>query len=797
MDILEKIQSNILLFDGAMGTVLQERGLGAGELPELWNLTHPSVVQEIHEEYLRAGADILKTNTFGANPLKMENYAEVIKAAVGIAKKARAACVDLCKDIYIAFDMGPLGKMLQPFGDLPFEEAVSLFADAVRVAYNAGVDLVLIETMNDSYETKAAVLAVKENTELPLFVTNAYDENGRLLTGADASAMVALLEGLGVDGLGVNCSLGPRQLSPIVKTMLEMTSLPVIVNPNAGLPRTQDGRTVFDIAPEEFAEEMRTLAVMGAAAVGGCCGTTPLYIRLVKEALAGAPRTKLTPVPKTLVSSHALAVEIGERPVLIGERINPTGKKKFKEALRSFDLDYIIKEGLSQEERGAHILDVNVGLPEIDECAVMTRVISELQALTALPLQIDTADVQTMASAMRLYNGKPLVNSVNGKAESMAAIFPLVSKYGGVVIALTLDEDGIPPTAEGRLRIAERIVTVAKKHGIDKKDIVIDPLAMAISADKGSALETLRAIRMIREKLGVHTSLGVSNISFGLPERETLNASFFAMALEAGLSLAIVNPHSDAMMRAYYAALALRGQDDNFERYIANVSVQVADAPKTTPNFDINLENAIVKGMKESASQEATVLLGRMAPLDVVQKAIVPALDLVGQGFEKGTVYLPQLLLAAEAAKAAFEAVRQCMAQSGAVRRNDSKIILATVQGDIHDIGKNIVKVLLINYGFEVLDLGKDVPPETICEAVLKHDVTLVGLSALMTTTVPAMEKTIRLLRSRAPKVRIMVGGAVLTEEYARSIGADFYGKDAMQSVRYAERIFDEKQTAY
>ena len=788
--IRERLKQGRLYCDGGMGTLLQARGLRAGEQPELWNLTRPDDIRAIHAEYLAAGSDVITANTFGASALKFDNVTEIVTEGIRLAREAVEACG---REAYVAYDIGPLGRLLKPLGDLAFEDAVNLFAEGVRAAAEA--DVILIETMNDAYETKAAVLAAKENSDLPIFVTNAYDGSGKLMTGADPRAMVALLEGLRVDALGINCSLGPEQMLPVVETLLEYSSVPVIVNPNAGLPVSVDGKTTFTVDAEAFSDIMVRMAEMGVSLLGGCCGTTPEYIRKTVEKTKGISWCAPTPKSHTLVSSYTHAVEIGREPVLIGERINPTGKARFKTALREGDLDYIINEGLREEEQGAHILDVNVGLPEIDEAAMMHRVMTELQAVTDLPLQIDTPDGQAMELALREYNGKAMINSVNGKEESLRTVLPLAAKYGGVVVALTLDESGIPATAEGRYAIAERIVSVAEgEYGIDRRDIVVDPLAMTISSDNNSAVVTLEAIRLIKERLGVRTSLGVSNISFGLPRRDIVTSSFFSMALVAGLDCAIMNPHSVEMMKVYHAYRALRGMDENCMNYIAFASglseetaVQTAAPVKATEGGD-PLFRAIVKGLREAAHAESEQQLKHKAPLDIINDSIVPALDEVGRGFEKNTVYLPQLLMSAEAAKAAFESIRLAMGEHKA--EGDRRIVLATVKGDIHDIGKNIVKVLLENYGFTVLDLGKDVAPETVCNAVVSSNARLVGLSALMTTTVPAMADTIRLLRERAPEVRVMVGGAVMTEDYANQIGADFYAKDAMQGVRVAEAFF-------
>lgn len=792
MNILEKIKSSITYFDGGMGTMLQARGLGAGELPELWNLTHKEDIVTIHKAYIESGCNIVKTNTFGANRLKFDNLEEIITAAV---KNAKEAVSHFEGDRYVAYDIGPLGKMLKPLGDMEFETAVELFADGVRIADKCGVDLILIETMNDSYETKAAVLAAKENSSLPVFVTCVYDENAKLMTGADPAAMVALLEGLGADAVGMNCSLGPKQMLEIVPKIAAEASVPVIVNPNAGLPRSVGGKTVYDVDAEEFSDIMVDIVKCGASIVGGCCGTTPEFIKSTVE------KTKdlefKAPIKKThtVVSSYTHAVKVGAVPVLIGERINPTGKKKFKEALRENNIDYILGEGISQQEAGADILDVNVGLPEIDEVAMMTTVVTELQAVTDLPLQLDTVDPVAMEKSMRIYNGKPLVNSVNGKSESMQAVFPLVKKYGGVMIALTIGKDGIPETAEGRYEIAREIVEEAEKYGIDRKNIIVDPLAMTVSSDTQSANVTLESIRLIESRLGVHTSLGVSNISFGLPNRDFVTSTFFAIAMQTGLDCAIMNPFSVEMMKTYHCYKALRGMDDNCSEYIDFASTVTTESTKAVKTAADNsgdsaepLMHAIVKGLKDKASAIAAQLVAEVDPLEVVNTQIIPALDVVGKGFEEKTVFLPQLLMSAEAAKAAFESVKSALSSTD--QPSKGTIILATVKGDIHDIGKNIVKVLLSNYGFDVIDLGKDVAPEVIRDCAVERNIKLVGLSALMTTTVPSMEETIKLLRESGLDIMVVVGGAVLTQEYADMIGADCYAKDAMETVRYAETVF-------
>lgn len=796
MGILEELKRRIVFFDGGMGSLLQAKGLKPGELPELWNITHPEILAEIHESYLDAGCDILTTNTFGANGLKFSKDGEyslerIVKAAVANAKRA----VERRGRGFIALDLGPTGKLLKPLGDLDFEDACSLYKEVVQIGVREGVDLILIETMSDGYEAKAAILAAKEVCDLPVFATMIFDGSGKLLTGGNVMSTVALLEGLGVDAMGVNCGLGPVQMKGILKDILEVASIPVIVNPNAGLPRSEGGKTVYDIDEDEFACVMEELVRMGANVAGGCCGTTPDHIRKMTERCRYLSQRLPKPKDRTVVTSYAQAVEIGKDPVIVGERINPTGKSKFKQALREHNLDYILREGVTQQDHGAHVLDVNVGLPEIDEPSMMEEVVKELQSIIDLPLQIDTSNIQAMERALRIYNGKPLVNSVNGKKESMEAVFPLVKKYGGVVVALTLDENGIPETAEGRLKIAEKIYETAAEYGISPKDILVDALCLTISSDSQGALTTLEALRRIRDDLHGKTILGVSNISFGLPQREIVNGAFFTMALQNGLSAAIINPNSEVMMKAYYSYRALANLDVQCGDYIAAYGNTAGASPGAVtgtsgvPSARSSLNGSIVKGLKEQAREAVTILLQQKDALEIIQEEMIPALDTVGKGFEKGTVFLPQLLMSAEAAKAAFEVIKDRMNVSGQTQEKKGTIILATVKGDIHDIGKNIVKVLLENYSYEVLDLGKDVPPEVIVKTAVEHQVPLAGLSALMTTTVPNMEETIRLLRKEAPWVKVMVGGAVLTEDYAKTIGADQYCKDAMASVHYAQEV--------
>ena len=870
-NIMDRIGREWLFFDGGTGSILQEKGLQPGELPETWNLLHPDRILDLHRGYLEAGADIYNTNTFGANRLKFpENLDEIVTAAVKLAKEARTQA-GRDDDAYVALDIGPTGKLLAPMGDLSFDDAVDIFGEVVRIGAREGADLVLIETMNDSYEAKAAVLAAKENCDLPVFITCVFDGSGKMLTGGTPESVVAMLEGLGVDALGVNCSLGPAQMIPIVERLVKAAHVPVLVNPNAGLPKSVDGRTVYDVGPEEFAGYMKQIAALGAAAVGGCCGTTPDYIRAEIAAVRLLPLLPPQGRAQTVIASFSRTVEIGRaaRPVIIGERINPTGKKRFKQALVDHDIDYIVDQGLQQEDAGADVLDVNVGTPEIDEVALLDEVVCRLQSVLALPLQIDTSNPEAMERALRHYNGKALINSVNGKQEVMAEVFPLVKKYGGVVVALALDEGGIPDNADDRIRIAEKIYATAAEYGIRREDIVIDGLCMTVSSDPRSALVTLETIRRIRDELGGSSILGVSNISFGLPARELINAYFFEMALQNGLSCAIINPNNQAMMQAYRAFCALTNQDENFQSFISayagykSPDKQVSDALTAYKTRVLNalgvsagdlqatgrplggssgnaggatgagtaglssgnvsgagagasagsfgsgratsaddglgpgaavgksrLVEAIERGMAKPATDATREALLTRNALDIINEDLVPALDVVGQGFEKGTVFLPQLLMAAEAAKAAFAVVKESMA--GSAQESKGRVILATVKGDIHDIGKNIVKVLLENYGYDVIDLGKDVPPETIVETALRENIRLVGLSALMTTTVVNMEETIRQLHQQKPDCRIVVGGAVMTQDYADKIGADCYGRDAMTTVRYADELAEK-----
>lgn len=804
MDFRRQLGRQLLFFDGGMGTLLQERGLMAGEVPETWNILHPEIVRQIHKEYLLAGSNIISANTFGINAFKCKNLAytveELVTAGIQLVREAIQE-VHSKEDnsaseqpMYAALDIGSIGKLLKPLGEISFDEAYKTFQEIVIAGDQAGADLILIETVSDSYEIKAAVLAAKENSNLPVIVTMIFDENGKLLTGGDVASVTAMLEGLGVDAIGFNCGLGPEQMKKLLPQLTACCSLPIVINPNAGLPVVVNGQTVFQVAPEEFAQSVKALVEMGASVVGGCCGTTPAHIKCVVELCKNMEIAPITDKKLTVVSSYNHAVYFTKKPLIIGERINPTGKSKFKQALRDHNMEYLYKEGLTQEEKGAHILDVNVGLPEIDEPALMEEAVTGIQAIIDLPLQIDTSDPEAMERGLRYYNGKPMLNSVNGKKESMESVFPIAKKYGAVLVCLCLDEGGIPETVEGRLQVAEKIVKTAAQYGIPKKNLVMDALVLTISTGKDNANVTLETMRRIRYEMGLHTVLGVSNISFGLPERSRINTTFFTMAMNNGLSAGIVNPSSEPMMSAYYSFNALIGEDDQCSAYIANASqaIDKPSVPLAAKSNALTLEDAIIKGLAESAKEETIKLLKQdMEALSIINEKLIPALDVVGKGFEEKKMFLPQLLMSAEAAKASFEAIKTTLSRQGKNSESKGKIVIATVKGDIHDIGKNIVKTLLENYGFEMIDLGKDVEPEQILKTVQEQQVKLVGLSALMTTTVVNMEATINLLREHSVDCKVMVGGAVLTQEYADMIGADFYSKDAMGSVRYANELYE------
>ncbi len=800
MKITDLLGKRLLFFDGGMGTMLQKHGMKGGEIPELLNITNPSLIKKIHTEYLDAGADIITTNTFGANPLKADEIGgsvELLAAeGIAIAKRCAEKFSTPEKPRFTAFDIGPTGRLLEPLGELSFDDCYESFKRMAVTAEKSGADLVIIETMSDTLEAKAAVLAVKENTKLPIFCTMTYDEAGKTLTGADVVVMCAMLEGLGADCIGINCGLGPEQISTMMEKLAKYASIPIMAQPNAGLPRIRDGKTVYDVGPEEFGCSCEKIAAVGASVLGGCCGTTPEHIRAV---IAHCAQYKpiVEEKPYTIVASYSKAVFLDDRPVIIGERINPTGKKKFKEALKNQDIDYILNEAFAQRDAGADILDVNVGLPEIDECTTMEKAVKAISSAVNLPLQIDSSDAKTLERALRIYNGKPMVNSVNGKKEILDSILPIVQKYGGVLVGLCLDEDGIPPTAQGRVQIAQKIADEAAKYGIKKKNLVMDTLTLTISAQQRESAETIKALKRIREELGMKTVLGVSNISFGLPRRELVNSTFFAMALNNGLDACIINPCADSMMNTYRAYRALTGIDENCAAYVgvyagtkAQTTVISAAAQEVSKEQTNPLHDVIVKGLKDQAAAVTAQALETAEPMQLINEVIIPALDYVGKEFEKGVMFLPQLMMSAETVKNSFAVIKEYIINSGEQQESRGKIVIATVKGDIHDIGKNIVRVLLENYGYDVFDLGKDVPPEVIADTLQTEDIHLCGLSALMTTTVVSMEDTIKLIRERNLDVQVFVGGAVLNREYADMIGADAYCKDAMASVNFANEFF-------
>ncbi|EDS73590.1 putative 5-methyltetrahydrofolate--homocysteine methyltransferase [Anaerofustis stercorihominis DSM 17244] len=791
MDILKLIKKRKVFFDGGMGSLLQEKGLKAGEFPEMWNVDKSDVVKDIHKEYLLSGADIISANTFGCNSLKFDkegtySVENIIRSGV---RNAKEAVKESGKDAYVALDIGPTGKLLKPLGDLDFNDAYEIYKEIILFGVKENPDIILIETMSDGYEAKAAILAAKENCDLPVFVSMTLGEDGKLLTGGNAESIIAMMEGLRVDIIGLNCGLGPLQLKPFIGKMLEVSSTPLMLNPNAGLPRSEGGKTVYDINSGEFAFTMKEIADMGVSVLGGCCGTTPEHIKKTVELCKYVEIKEITKKDLTMISSFSKCVYIDKDPIIIGERINPTGKKRFKQALIEDDIEYVLNEANTQVEAGAHVLDVNVGLPEINEAEMMEKVIKELQFSVDVPLQVDTSNTEAMERALRLYNGKALINSVNGKKEVMDEVFPLVKKYGGVVVALCLDEDGIPSTAKGRIKIANKIIKEAEKYGIERKDIIIDALAMTVSADTSSALVTLDTLSIVKNELKMNSVLGVSNISFGLPNRMIINSVFFAMALDRGLNAAIINPNNEDMMRSYISFRTLSDMDEKCMDYIDKYASEKRETGIKKEGL-MSLEDSIVKGMKERAKTATLEELEKSEPLEIINKKLIPSLDIVGKGFEEGTIFLPQLLMSAEAAKAAFNEVKNHLVKSGQKEEKIGKIVIATVKGDIHDIGKNIVKVLLENYGYDVIDLGKDVDPDLIVNTVIKEDVKLVGLSALMTTTVPSMEETIKKLNKKVPDCKVFVGGAVLTKDYAKTINADYYAKDAMASVAYAENLF-------
>ncbi len=773
----------IMIFDGSTGTFLQRKGLSGGEIPEIWNFTHPDDVKAIPLSYLASGADVVSTNTFGANRYKLSEYGlsvdETVKAALSITKSAIA---ESGKEAFAALSVGSLGKLLAPVGELEFEEAVEAFAEIALSGEKYGADVILFETMSDPYEMKAALLAAKENTSLPVIVTMMPGSDDRLFTGGEMFDAAIMLQAMGVSGIGFNCGNGPDQFLRLLPSFMEYASVPVLCSANAGLPHDVDGKPVFDVGADEFASKASEMVSLGISAVGGCCGTDDTHIKAISYLKDHAIVPHKT-VGSTVVTSRSKAVFFGGKPLVIGERINPTGKPLFKEALKKRDFEYILREGVKEEQNGADILDVNVGLPGIDEAETLEKAVKTLQSVTELPLQIDTSDVQALERALRIYNGKPLVNSVNGTEKSLSTVLPLVKKYGAAVVCLAMDENGIPENASGRLAVIEKIAKGAEEYGISRRDLVADALVttQAVSADAASV--TLETVRLIKEKLGIETVLGVSNISFGLPERERINAAFFGMSLQSGLSAGIVNPSSELLMFVYNTFVK-GGYDGQFTHYTA---VSADEKKKNSSAKAESLKDAVISGLASVSAEITSKLMTEREPLDIINGELIPALDEVGKGFESGKIYLPQLLNSSDAAKASFDVIK---ASYKTQKTSSNKIILATVKGDIHDIGKNIVKVLLENYGFDVIDLGKNVPAEEVLEKAIENDVRLVGLSALMTTTVASMAETIKLLREKKPDVCVMVGGAVLNREYASSIGADFYGKDAVETVKFARSFF-------
>lgn len=784
--------SNFVIFDGAMGTMLQAYGLKAGELPESYNILHPEIIEKIHKGYLDAGADVITTNTFGANRLKLEKYgydaAEIVSAGVNIALKA-------AQEKLVALDIGPIGQLMKPYGSLSFEDAYDLFKEQITIGSKTGADLILIETMSDIYEMKAAILAAKENSSLPVIATMTFQKDRRTLTGTDPLTMVNVVSSLSVDALGINCSLGPSEMLPVIEEVLLYSTLPVIAQPNAGMPKLIDGKTVFNVGPEEFAEYAKKIAEKGAVILGGCCGTTYAHIKALRDAISGLKPVKRHVKPMTAASSFSKTAIIGDGVTIIGEKLNPTGRRRLQTALKSGDMEYVLRQALVQQDAGAHILNVNAGLPEIDEKATMLNIIRELSSTISIPLQIDSAKSDVIEAAVRIYNGKPIINSVNGKKQIMADIFPIAKKYGACVIGLTLDENGIPSKAEDKFKIAERIVKTAGEFGIPKENLLIDCLVIAASAQQDDVKEIIKAVRLVKERLGVKTVLGVSNISFGLPNRSLLNRTFLAMALEAGLDAPIIDPVDKEVMGTINAFNVLWGYDKYAKCYISKYAgaEKEPNAGKVSASSALgDIENIIINGLAEEAQSKVNEMLSSLTPTQIIDEYLIPALDTAGRKYETGEIFLPQLIQSAETAKSAFETIKSYIVKTGAANAGISKgkIILATVRGDIHDIGKNIVKILLENYGFDVIDLGKDVPEEEIIRHIKKDSVRLVGLSALMTTTAQNMAKTIKAIRAEGLDCRIMVGGAVLNPEFARNIGADYYGKDAQEAVRIAQEFF-------
>ena len=774
-----------ILLDGAMGSVLQQHGLKLGGLPEELNFTEPDLIRSIHRSYIEAGAQGIYANTFGANRHKLQNskytVEQIVKQGIKLAREAAEG-----SDVLVGLDIGSLGRMLRPTGDMPVDEAYDMFREVMTAGREA--DFIAIETMTDLMEIKTALLAAKENTDLPVICTMSFEQNMRTFTGCSAAAMALTLSGLGADVIGMNCSLGPKDALPIVDEILKWSSVPALIRPNAGLP--DPSTNLYNTTPEEYAEVMEQIAAKGVKVLGGCCGTTPDYIREVAKQIRG--KTCVMPQPEipAAVCSASSVVTI-DTVRIIGERINPTGKKLFKEALKKHDLDYIMRQALEQTGAGAEILDVNVGLPDIDEKEMMLAAVNAIQSVTDAPLQIDTTELPVLEAALRIVSGKPIVNSVNGEDEKLDTVLPLVKKYGAAVVGLTLDENGIPRTAEERFAIAEKILRRAQEYGIPKRDVYIDCLTLTASAEQDGVKETLKALRMVTEKLGLKTVLGVSNISFGLPNRELVNSTFISLAMQCGLTLPIMNPNIASMTGAVRAFRLLSGYDRHGAEFIESYGAEVKKPTAAVPTSEMDISDAVAAGLKaECAAAAERMLSSGIDPMEIINGKLIPALDAVGSKFEKGTIFLPQLIQSAGAAQAAFDVIKKAISERGGSGVSAGRVVLCTVKGDIHDIGKNIVKTLLENYGFDVIDLGKDVDYQDVVDAAIKYDVRLVGLSALMTTTLKSMENTIKLLHENNVNCKIVVGGAVLTPDYAEKIGADFYARDAKETVDIARKVY-------
>ncbi|OFI48875.1 homocysteine methyltransferase [Floricoccus tropicus] len=797
MGLREDLKDNFLLFDGAMGTMLQKEGLPVGGQPEFFNLEHPEVIKSIHKRYIDAGADIITTNSFQANrhKIEQEHLPKIIEASVHLARDAGAK--------YVAYDIGPIGQLMSPYGTLSFDNAYDMFKEQAVFAENSGADLIILETMSDLLETKAAILAIKENTNLPIFVTMTFQEDGRTFVGTDPVTATLTLQALGVTALGLNCSLGPKELLPIVEQIIEYAKVPVIVQANAGLPQMEDGQTVYRIDVSEYVEYVGKMADLGVRVFGGCCGTTPNFIKGIKELLKDKTPVNTSPKTVTAVTSAAETVILDKKLTIIGERLNPTGKKRLQEAIRQEDFSYILKEAIDQVDAGADILDVNVGLPEIDEAQMLIKAVRELQGIVTTPLQIDSSSIKAIEAGVRQYNGRPLINSVNGKESVMEEIFPIAKKYGALVLGLALDENGIPDTAEKRVAIAKKIIKKASEYGIEKEDILIDPLVLTASAQQEQVQVTIDTLKFLKDELEVHSVAGISNVSFGLPNRGLLNSTFLAAAVGAGLSAPIMNPMSDIMMSTVSSLRVINNQDKDSTFYIENnqnVSIvsqksskDLNGLKKEISSSEDRLKQMILQGRKDETPTKTKELLKSLTPLEIVNQEFVPALDEVGAKFEKGTLFLPQLMQSADAVKQAQEVLKDFMARNEQTDEKQGKVLLATVEGDIHDIGKNIVKMILENYGFDVVDLGKDVPISKVVSTIKEQDIKLAGLSALMTTTMQNMKETITQVKLAGLDCKFMVGGAVLNEEYREFVGADYYAKDAMESVKIAQEFFKDK----